>query len=205
MKCLRGVVVLASLATFVVVPTTLGLTACGAGVSAVEVVPEMVISELGIKSDVRWVEACGGWFSTDFDEGMKNRSVNLRVACGVIDGVELAPGAVFSFNEHVGLATREKGYLPAKIFVGGKETEGLGGGICQLSSTLYNAADLMGLEIVERHPHSRRVYYVEVGRDASTAYGGKDLKFRNDFDYPVRVRASAVGGKNLVWFERPAF
>jgi len=196
----------------------LGLVGCGGVVGAnphpASVMPEMIAGQLVpheimagdnntmAHSEQNWVEIAGGRYSTDFDKGMKNRNENLRIACGVIDGVVLQVGETFSFNEHIGLATKEKGYLPAKIFINGKETEGLGGGICQLSSTLYNAAELSGMTIVERHPHSRRVYYVPKGRDAATAYGGVDLKFRNDLKHPVRIKAVAENGKNSVWFER---
>jgi len=197
----------------------LGLAGCGAASTSphpTSLIPEIIAGQLvsheiiphmAGESDTiayrdNWLEIVGGRYSTDFDEGMKNRSKNLRIACGVVDGIVLQTGEVFSFNEHIGLATKEKGYLPAKIFIDGKETEGLGGGICQLSSTLYNSAELSGMTILERHAHSRRVYYVPKGRDAATAYGGVDLKFRNDFEYPVRIRAMAENGKNLVWFER---
>jgi len=177
-----------------------GLGGCGAAASILDVGEEIVLAQA--QDAGAWVEIAGGRYTTEFDEGMKERSHNLRLACEVVDGVILKVGEEFSFNKHVGLATAEKGYLPAKIFINGKEAMGLGGGICQLSSTLYNAAEGAGMTVLERHAHSRRVYYVPVGRDAATAYGGVDLRFRNDLPYVVRLRASAVDGKNVVWLER---
>lgn len=137
----------------------------------------------------------GGSFVTKYDEGLKNRTTNLEVSAKAVDGTILMPGEVFSFNEIIGKATRAKGYRNAKIFINGREVDGMGGGICQLSSTLYNAADFAGLKIVERHPHSKRVEYVKVGRDAATAYRGVDLKFENNTDAPVKIVAKAQKGE----------
>jgi len=143
----------------------------------------------------------GGSFSTKYEASLKNRTINLQVSARTLDGTVIEPGEVFSFNEIIGKATWAKGYRPAKIFIKGKEEQGLGGGICQLSSTLYNAADYAGMEIVERHPHSKRVYYVEEGRDAATAYKGVDLKFKNPLPYPVMIVTKVDGGEVTVGFE----
>ena len=143
----------------------------------------------------------GASLTTDYNEKVKNRTTNLVIATKTINGVTLQPGDTFSFNETIGKTTWAKGYRPAKIFVRGKEEEGMGGGICQVSSTLYNAADFGGMEIVERHPHSKKVGYVKEGRDAATSYGGVDLKFKNVLDYPVKIVAQAAGGKLTVALE----
>jgi len=143
----------------------------------------------------------GASLTTDYNDKIKNRTTNLEIATKTINGVILQPGDVFSFNETIGKTTREKGYKPAKIFVRGKEEEALGGGICQVSSTLYNAADFGGMEIIERHPHSKKVGYVKEGRDAATSYGGVDLKFKNVLAHPVKIVAKAAGGKLTVSLE----
>ena len=143
----------------------------------------------------------GASMTTEYNEKVKNRTTNLVLATKAINGTILQPGEVFSFNETIGKTTRAKGYKPAKIFVRGKEAEAMGGGICQVSSTLYNAADYGGMEITERHPHSKKVGYVPDGRDASVSYGGVDLKFRNTLPHPVKIVATAAGGKLTISLE----
>jgi vancomycin resistance protein VanW len=106
-----------------------------------------------------------------------------------LNGVIIAPGAVFSFNEHVGARDPMKGYQPAPIITAaGDLADSAGGGICQLATTIYNAALEAGLEISERHPHSRRVGYVPLGRDATILTWRKDLKLRNPHAVPVQLR-----------------
>ncbi|MCL2169482.1 MAG: VanW family protein [Defluviitaleaceae bacterium] len=150
----------------------------------------------------KWVLVEGSAFETKYDESLANRTTNLEIASKVVDGVEIKPGETFSFNEIVGLATEEKGYKEAKIFLKGEEIMGLGGGICQLSSAIFNAAELGGMEIVERHAHSKEVGYVPEGRDAATAYGSVDLKFKNTLNTPVRVRAKMNEGTLTVSIEK---
>ena len=133
-------------------------------------------------------------YSTKYNSGSINRTYNLKRASDLINWVVVAPGETFSFNATVGPASKRQGFLLAEIFVRGRKEQGYGGGICQVSSTLYNAADEAGLTIVERHSHSRRVGYVAKGRDATTSYGGYDFKFRNDNDFPVVIGSQA--GKN---------
>jgi len=139
--------------------------------------------------------------TTKYDVKQKNRTINLEIAAKTINNMTLNPGEVFSFNEALGKLTRDKGYKSAKIFVKGKEEQGIGGGVCQVSSTLYNAADYGGMKIVERHAHSKKVFYVEEGRDAATSYGGVDLKFRNTLDCPVKIVAKANDGELTVSLE----
>lgn len=146
----------------------------------------------------------GATLTTDYNAKVKNRTINLEIATKTINGVVLQPGDVFSFNDTIGKTTWAKGYRPAKIFVQGKEEQGMGGGICQVSSTLYNAADFGGMEIVERHPHSKKVGYVKEGRDAATSYGGVDLKFKNVLSHPVKIVAEATGGKLTISLEAVA-
>lgn len=134
-------------------------------------------------------------FSTWFNVNEINRSNNLRRATRTINGTMVAPQEVFSFNKTVGPRTFESGYNDAMVIVGGKFEPGLGGGICQVSSTLYNACLLAGLEIVERHNHNLSVAYVALGRDATVAYGIQDFRFRNHTDSPLYIRAVTSGGQ----------
>jgi vancomycin resistance protein YoaR len=134
-------------------------------------------------------------YSTLFNPGEVNRSKNLYNAAVSINKSIIAPQAIFSFNNTVGERTMERGYLDALVIVGNKFEPGLGGGICQVSSTLYNACLLAGLEITERSNHGLSVAYVPLGRDATVAYGVQDFKFKNNTDSPIYIRAITGGGK----------
>lgn len=112
---------------------------------------------------------------------------NMRQAVIALDGVVIEPGETFSFNQVVGPRTPERGYREAPAFMERDLVKSIGGGICQVSSTVYNAAALAGLTIVERHPHSRRVTSVPPGRDATVWYGMTDLRFQNVHAYPKRL------------------
>ena len=139
--------------------------------------------------------------TTEYNPKEINRTHNLLMAVDIINGRVIAPGEVFSFNNETGPTTKETGYKQAKIFVRGKEKQGYGGGICQVSSTLYSAAKSAGFRIVERHAHCRRVYYVPEGRDAAVAYGSVDFKFENNMDYPVIIICFAEDGLLTVALE----
>jgi len=128
-------------------------------------------------------------FTTKFNKNSKARTHNMKLCSMAIDNYVLNPGEVFSFNEVVGYAGPQQGYQKAVIFVDGKEEKAYGGGICQVSSTLYNAAMEAKLEIVERHPHSKPVGYVPEGKDAATSYNGVDLKFKNTHSFPVTINS----------------
>ena len=128
-----------------------------------------------------------GEYTTKFSSGIKSRNENIRIAAEAIKGKVIEPGEVFSYNKAVGPTTKENGYQRARIFVRGKKAFGYGGGVCQVSSTLYNAAESAGMEVVERHHHSLPVEYVPKGKDAATSYGSVDFKFKNTFSYPVRI------------------
>lgn len=127
--------------------------------------------------------------------GSWERAENVRLATEAIDNTVILPGQVFSFNDVVGLRTAEKGYRPAPIFVGEAVVPGLGGGICQVSSTLYNVVLEGRLEVVERHAHGLPVSYVPPGRDATVAYPYADFKFRNDRTTPVMIKAVTDGAR----------
>lgn len=122
------------------------------------------------------------------------RNVNIETATAAINNYLLLPGELFSFNRVVGPRTVERGYELAPIIVGNAVVPGLGGGICQVSSTLYNAVLKAGLEVVERYPHSLPVGYVPPGRDA-TISNHLDFKFRNNSDRLVLIKTACWGGR----------
>ncbi len=124
-----------------------------------------------------------------------NRTTNLTLAARAMNGTIVAPGEVFSFNKTVGERTAEKGYKPAAIYSGGATVDDVGGGICQVASTLYYCALYADLEIMERTEHQFAVEYVPYGMDATIYWGALDFKFRNNTDYPIRIDASVSGGQ----------
>lgn len=132
-------------------------------------------------------------FSTNYSSSSWNRKKNIKTAAGKITEKLLMPGEVFSFNGTVGRRTVEEGFQEAPVYKDGKVDKGIGGGICQVSTTLYNCALLSGMEIVERSNHSMLVHYVPPGRDATVDYGSKDLKFKNSYDTPVYIQMIADG------------
>ena len=133
-------------------------------------------------------------FSTRYDVSDKDRTTNLELACNKINGTVVLSGDTFSYNKVVGARTAGAGYKNAKIYEAGKVVDGIGGGICQISSTLYNAVLNANLEIVERKNHQFVTSYVEPGMDATVVYGLTDFKFKNTRQYPVRVVATAKNG-----------
>lgn len=135
-----------------------------------------------------------GSYTTFFDGENQNRSHNIRLAAELINGCILPAGGTFSFNGTVGKRTAERGFLSAKIIENGKFVEGVGGGVCQVSTTLYNAALLSGLEVTEFHAHSLAVGYVAPSRDAMVSGSACDLKFKNTSPAPVYIRAAANSG-----------
>lgn len=126
---------------------------------------------------------------TPNDSGRQN---NITLSCSKINGTIVKSGETFSFCDTVGKATPEAGYQKADIFdKDGNTIKGYGGGNCQISSTLYNAVlAVSSLTIVERHEHSKEVYYVPLGKDAAVAYGSIDFKFKNDSDYDIKLYCS---------------
>lgn len=120
----------------------------------------------------------------------KNRNQNLKLCTEAINGTIVNPGQEFSFNETTGPRSTEKGYQPATAYLNGEVIQEPGGGVCQVSSTLYNAVIFAGLKSTERHAHSYEPSYVTPGEDAAVSYGGPDFRFVNNSDYPVAIRAS---------------
>lgn len=119
-------------------------------------------------------------FSTNISNSSADRKHNIKNAMQSLNKIELEPNEVFSFNKVVGKRTIENGYRQAKIIVNNEFIDGVGGGVCQVSSTLYNAALLAGLEIIEANKHSKQVSYVNYGFDAMVNFGSSDLKFKNN-------------------------
>ncbi len=139
-----------------------------------------------------------GTFKSDFSDSSADRAYNIKLACDKIDGYVLAPGEEFSYNEVVGPRTAERGFRMANVYVGNTVQPGIGGGICQVSSTMFNAVVYADLEITSRRNHTLPVSYVPMGRDATVSYGSVDFKFKNTYDKPIEIRAICEGRKNIV-------
>ena len=133
-------------------------------------------------------------YTTYFDTSNVNRTYNVNVAADALDNSLVKPGQVFSFNQVVGPRSEETGYKEALVIEQNKFTPGIGGGVCQVSSTLYNSVLLAGLQIVERSNHSLPVTYVPLGRDATVAYGFYDLRFCNNTGGYLYIKTRAGGG-----------
>ena len=133
-------------------------------------------------------------YSTTYSTGNYNRSTNISLAARSVNGYVLMPGETFSYNSTVGQRTAARGYKEAGVYLNGEVTTGLGGGICQVSSTLYNAILLANLEIVERSNHTFKPTYVPAGQDATVSWGSPDFKFKNNRNYPIRITATAGNG-----------
>ncbi len=153
-------------------------------------VPEKTIKDLGEEAFPDQLAT----FSTIYDASNKNRSTNIELATKKINGTVIMPGENFSFNTVVGKRTIEAGYKEGTAYVGGKVVPDVGGGVCQVSSTLYNAALLANLEIVERSNHMFLTGYVAASRDATVYYGSLDFIFKNTRSYPIKIIASSSNG-----------
>lgn len=134
-------------------------------------------------------------FRTSFPTHKVTRCQNIKLAASMIDGFLMMPGERFDFNKVVGQRTAARGFKEAGIYNNGKHDTGIGGGICQVSTTLYNAALLGGLKIVQRQPHSMSVAYVPVGRDCAVSYPNVNLIFENTMDHPVALDADYAPGQ----------
>ncbi len=131
-------------------------------------------------------------FSTKLLSRTDSRLNNIRITCNTINGTTIHAGESFSFNSIVGKSTTSKGYQEADVIINGEKKQGLGGGNCQVSSTIYNAVlQTSGLVVTERHPHGKPVAYVEKDHDAAISYGSMDLKFRNDTGYDIKLYVSS--------------
>ncbi len=133
-------------------------------------------------------------FTTRYDVSDVSRTTNLQIACQKINGKVILAGETFSYNKALGPRTTEAGYRNGKVYSGGEVVDGIGGGICQISSTLYNTVLMSNLQIVERKNHQFVTSYLPAGRDATVVYGLIDFKFKNTRKYPVKIVASAKNG-----------
>ena len=162
-------------------------------------VPTMISEPIGSAEELAKVKDLLGTFKTSFRSSNTDRSKNVRTGAGHIDGTVLYPGETFSTYEYVNPFTIENGYAMAGSYLNGKVVDSLGGGICQVSSTLYNAVLLSELEIVERSPHSMMVTYVQASADAAIAGTYKDFKFKNNTNAPIYIEGYTTDDKQVVF------
>ena len=134
-------------------------------------------------------------FTTLFDASYETRAHNIELASSILDQHLIAPGETFSFNNIIGDTTPGKGYKEALIIQGGEYVTGFGGGVCQVSTTLYNTALLSNLPIVDRHNHRFMAAYISAGRDAAVSYGVYDLQFRNNRDHYILLLSHVENGE----------
>lgn len=145
------------------------------------------------RARLKGTNAILGTYTSPFNPAKVKRTLNMRLAIRSIDSTLLSPGEVFSLNKTVGERTQARGYRTAIIFEEGQQKPGLGGGVSQVTGTLFNAALLAGLPIVTYRTHSRPVVYLPLGRDATVAWGQFDMKFRNDTKAPIFISYKMAG------------
>lgn len=167
----------------------IGLVAVGAGALA--------LSGLAYEMPSRTIAE----FSTPLSGREANQRHNAELCSARIDGTVIRAGAAFSFNETVGPWSRDRGYRRAPVSYSGQMIDAWGGGVCQTSTTVYNAALLAGFDVNERSAHHYAPTYIEPGRDAAVAYPNIDLVFVNPYPVSVTLRAEVDGDRVRVWFE----
>ncbi|MDR7002141.1 VanW family protein [Neobacillus niacini] len=139
-----------------------------------------------------------GRYVTFFNHYHKERNKNIVLAAKAINNFVLFPGETFSFNKVVGKRTAGKGYMAAPVIIKGEFSEDIGGGICQVSTTLFNAVDNAGLNVLQRQSHSKEVSYVPPGRDATVSWDGPDLVFKNKYNQPILIQAKTAENKLII-------
>ena len=149
------------------------------------------------KEQLAHIDTNLGTYSTTFKTSQINRSINIKLATDNISNVLLMPGETFSFNKHTGKRSKENGYKSAPVIMEGEMEEDYGGGVCQVSSTLYNSVLYAGLEIVNVKNHTIPSSYVPKGRDATVADSGIDFLFKNNLKHPVYIK-NYVSGNQIV-------
>ena len=142
---------------------------------------------------------CRGCYATNFSSSSSDRKCNIILALKKLNNTIISPGEEFSFNTTVGERLERFGYKKAKIIKNNKFVEAVGGGVCQVSTTLYNAVLRAGLKIVELHPHSLKVGYVEPGFDAMVNMGSSDLRFFNNTNYPILISTSYINDECKIY------
>lgn len=151
----------------------------------------MTLSAPEIQGDGVYFRDVLGWCDTKHNTN-ENRNTNLRLLCEALDGHIVQPGEDFSYNAVVGERTKERGYLPAPAYSGNRLTDAVGGGVCQGSSTLYNCVLLADLEVTFRACHGASINYLPLGLDAAVNWGTTDFSFRNNWNFPVMIRAEVT-------------
>ena len=152
--------------------------------------PSKTVKEIGTEAFPDLLGVC----KTNYSASNKNRTTNLILAAGKINGTVLLPGEEFSYNGVVGKRTVEAGYKNAATYSNGQVVDDIGGGICQISSTLYDAAVFANMDITVRRNHQFVTSYLPAGKDATVVWGSQDFKFKNSRKYPVRITATVSGG-----------
>ena len=148
-------------------------------------------SEEEIKKDEPKKETEIASFTTKIYTKDSGRQNNLTLACSTLNNTTIENGKTFSFSKTIGRATSSKGYKKADVFRNGDVVEALGGGLCQVSTTLYNAVlKIPELKVTERHPHSNKVPYIKSGKDAAVSYGAQDFKFVNNTGNTIKIKSS---------------
>ena len=158
--------------------------------------PNVKTSDIGIEAFPNLLSS----YSTSFASSSSNRATNVSLATNKINGKVLMPGEVFSFNDTVGKRTPQAGFKVAGVYMNGQVATDYGGGICQVSSTLYNAVLRANLEIVDRSNHMFEVGYVPIGTDATVSWGAPDFKFKNSRSYQIKIVTSSSNRKCVVKF-----
>lgn len=145
------------------------------------------------KEDFAKINGILGTFETNYKSSEKSRKHNIKKGAAAMSNKLVRPGEEVSFNDTVGEISKDAGYEDAGVIVNGQFDRGVGGGMCQVSTTLYNALLLADVDITERSNHTRPIGYVPKGTDAAVASGYKDLKFKNNFDFPIYITSEADG------------
>ena len=160
----------------------------------IDLTTDQSIPDSDISSISSVIETQIATYTTTIYDTEESRIHNITLAIGKLDNAIVEEGEEFSFNNTIGPMGANQGYQKATGFDGnGKKIKIYGGGMCQISSTLYNAVLIANLEVTERHAHSRRVYYVPQDKDASVAYGGADFKFKNTSGSKLKIKATTDG------------
>lgn len=158
-------------------------------------IPIQIIAPEYNHEDLSNINTVLGTYETKFNKNNYDRSNNIYIATSKTNNIILDSNEEFSFNKITGERNEEQGFRCAPIIINGELTNGIGGGVCQVSSTIYNAALYSGLEIVQAINHSIPSSYIEKGRDATVSYGSLDLKFKNIYDYPILIKNTIIEDK----------
>lgn len=153
--------------------------------------PEITTKDLGKEA---FPDILGKIYKTTYSAGDVNRNTNIEIAARTVNGTILMPGETFSYNGILGDTTADKGYKPAGAYLNGQTIQSYGGGVCQVSSTIYNAVLYANLEVTERYNHTYLSGYVPAGLDATISYGSKDFKFTNNREFPIKLVCTAQNG-----------